>query len=226
MARLSRSKQDYLKALHALGAAAEPVGTSRLAERLLVSPPSVTHMLRRLAGEGLVVHAPRSGARLTARGRREAVETIRRHRILETFLVRVLGLDWAEVHEDAEILEHHVSDRVLEAIDRLSGHPVEDPHGHSIPDRRGRIRRRALAPLASLPRGARATVREIRDADGARLTRWKQAGIVPGAAVRVRVVQPLDDVIELEIAGRRHVTGIRALEGVMVEPAKETARGR
>src|SRR5438552_18978248 len=158
MTKLTRSNQDYLKALYVLGRGGEPVATSRLAARLAVSPPSVTHMLARLAGERLVTHAPRAGARLTATGRRQALQMVRRHRILETFLVRVLGLDWAEVHADAEVLEHHISDRVLEAIDRLVGHPHEDPHGHPIPDRSGRIRRRALAALTALPPGARAVV--------------------------------------------------------------------
>jgi DtxR family Mn-dependent transcriptional regulator len=226
MPRLSRSKQDYLKALHTLSAQGERVSTSRLAVQLAVSPPSVTHMLARLAHERLVTHAPRADARLTPKGEREALAMIRRHRILETFLVRVLGLDWSEVHEDAEILEHHISDRVLEAIDRLVGHPAEDPHGHPIPDRRGRLLHRALEPLASLPRGSRATVREIRDADVRRMTRWKQAGLVPGAEVRVREVHALDDVIELDVAGRRLVTGSRGLEGVMVEAAKERSRVR
>src|SRR5881397_1560484 len=101
-------------------------------------------MLARLAAERLVAHTPRAGASLTARGRRVALAMVRRHRILETFLVRVLGLDWSEVHADAEVLEHHISERVLAAIDRLIGHPHEDPHGHPIPDRAGRMRRRAL----------------------------------------------------------------------------------
>ena len=226
MRTLSRSKQDYLKALYALGPEGEAVVTSRLALRLAVSPPSVTHMLGRLAAQRLVTHAPRAGARLTAKGRREAVEMVRRHRILETFLVRVLGFDWSEVHDDAEILEHHISDRVLEAIDRLMGHPAEDPHGHPIPDCRGRVRRRELEPLSSLRRGARATVREIRDADGPRMARWKQTGLVPGAEVRVREVRALDDVFEIEVGGKRVVTGSEGLEGVMVESAKGGPRGR
>jgi DtxR family Mn-dependent transcriptional regulator len=227
MGQLSRSKQDYLKALYALGIQEAQVGTSRLAAQLSVSPPSVTDMLGRLAREGLVAHTPRGGARLTPKGAREAVTMIRRHRILETFLVRVLGLDWSDVHEDAEVLEHHISDRVLEAIDKLIGHPAEDPHGHPIPDRRGHIRRRrALAPLASLPSGALATVREIRDADRRRLTRWKEAGLVPGAEVRIREVRAVDDVIVLEVGGHRLVTGSRGLEGVMVEAGKESSHGR
>ena len=137
---LTRSKQDYLKALFALAPEGEVVGTSRLAARLKVSAPSVTNMLARLARERLVAHTPRAGARLTPRGRREALGMVRRHRIIETFLVIVLGLEGSEVHADAEILEHHVSDRVLAAIDRLAGHPVHDPHGRPIPDARGRMR--------------------------------------------------------------------------------------
>lgn len=225
MSALTRSKQDYLKALYVLDLGDAPVPTSRLAKQLGVSAPSVTNMLSRLAEERLVKHAPRAGARLTARGRREALEMVRRHRILETFLVRVLGLDWSEVHADAEILEHAISPRVLDAIDRLVGHPHEDPHGHPIPDREGRMRRRALMPLTGLARGSRAVVREIRDADGRRMARWKAAGLVPGARVWMREVRAMDDVFELDVAGRRLVTGSEGLEGVMVE-APGGAAGR
>jgi DtxR family Mn-dependent transcriptional regulator len=151
---------------------------------------------------------------------------VRRHRILETFLVQVLGLDWSEVHEDAEVLEHHISPRVLEAIDRLIGHPHEDPHGHPIPDRSGRMRRRRLVPLATLAPGGRAVVREIRDADGRRLLRWKAAGLVPGARVRMREVRGLDDVFVLEVAGRRVVAGSEGLEGILVETHGGAGRAR
>jgi DtxR family Mn-dependent transcriptional regulator len=225
MSALTRSRQDYLKALYVLDQGDAPVPTSRLAKQLGVSAPSVTNMLARLAEERLVKHAPRAGARLTARGRREALEMVRRHRILETFLVQVLGLDWSEVHADAEVLEHAISPRVLDAIDRLIGHPHEDPHGHPIPDREGRMRRRALMPLAGLARGSRAVVREIRDADGRRMARWKAAGLVPGARVWMREVRAMDDVFELDVAGRRLVTGSEGLEGVMVE-AQGGAAGR
>ncbi len=215
---LTRSKQDYLKALYALGPAGEPVPTSAIAGHLALSPPSVTNMLRRLAAERLVRHAPRAGARLTPRGRREALEIVRRHRLLETFLVRILGLDWSVVHADAEVLEHHISDRVLAAIDRLVGHPAEDPHGHPIPDARGRMRRRPLRPLSSLGLNARAVVRELRDQDRGRMARWKEVGLVPGSTVRVREVRRLDGVIVLDVGGRRMVTGSEGLEGVLVEP--------
>ena len=132
MPDLTRSKQDYLKALWALAPGGQAVATSRLAQQLEVSAPSVTNMLTRLAAEDLVAHAPRAGARLTPRGRRAALNIVRRHRILEAFLVRVLGFDWSEVHEDAEVLEHHVSDRVLEGRPARVVLPI-------APDRRGRI---------------------------------------------------------------------------------------
>lgn len=214
-----------MKALFFLEAGSAPVPTSRLAAQLQVSAPSVTNMVARLAADRLVTHSPRAGARLTAHGRREALRIVRRHRILETFLVRILGLDWAEVHEDAEVLEHHISDRVLEAIDRLIDHPAEDPHGHPIPDATGRLRHRALTSLAALPRGARAKVREIQDADGRRLARWKEIGLVPGAEVWVREVRAVEGITELEVAGRRHVTGSAALSGVKVEVAHGGSHG-
>jgi DtxR family Mn-dependent transcriptional regulator len=213
---LSRSRQDYLKALLQLAEQA-PVPVTALARHLGVSAPSVTNMLARLEGETLVSLHHRGAARLTTEGEREALRIVRRHRILETFLVRALGLDWSEVHEDADVLEHHVSDRVLDALDRFMQHPTEDPHGHPIPDARGRVPRRSLAPIGGLPAGTRAIVREIRDRDRARMTRWKQAGLVPGAELLVRAANREDDVFEIEIGGRRLVTGSEGLDGVLVQ---------
>ena len=214
---VSRSRQNYLKALLQLGGGG-PVPVSALARRLGVSAPSVTNMLARLAEERLVDLGPRGAARLTAAGERAASLVLRRHRLLETFLARVLALDWSEVHEEAEELEHHVSERVLDAIERCLDHPTEDPHGHPIPDRQGRLPRRALSPLAALPAGARARVREVRvGEDPARLTRWKRTGLVPGAQVRMLEAQPDVGVFTLEIAGRRVVSGREGLDGVMIE---------
>ena len=224
MNEASRARQDYVKALYSTGGPAGVVATSRLAARLGVSTPSATNMLRRLAADGLVRLVPGTGARLSAKGERLAIELVRRHRILETFLVQVLQLDWSEVHEDAEVLEHHISDRVLDAIDRLIGHPREDPHGHPIP-RGGRIAKRTLRPLASLDEGERATVREIRDDDRSRMKRWKQAGLVPGARVRMKGVDRLGDVFEMEVGGAPLVSGSEGLDGVWVEPHDESRRG-
>jgi len=214
---LSRSRQDYLKALYALAPDGQPVATSQLAKRLRVAAPSVTKMLARLADERLVHHAPRAGARLTPEGRRLALGLVRRHRIIECFLVDVLGLDWTQVHDDAEVLEHHISDRVLDAMHRLSGRPAEDPHGHPIPDEQGHLPRRRLVPLADLAIGGRATVREIGDAEPERLALWKRVGLVPGARVHVQEVRALEDVFEMDVDGRRLVTGSEGLDGVLVD---------
>jgi len=221
--KVSRSRQNYLKALLQLGVGSA-VSVSALARHLRVSAPSVTNMLARLAEERLVELGSRGAARLTAAGERAASLVLRRHRLLETFLERVLDLDWSEVHEDAEELEHHVSDRVVDALDRFMGRPSEDPHGHPIPDRHGRLARRALTPLAALPVGSRARVREVRGGeDGARLRRWKRSGLVPGAHVRMLESHPDEGVFTLEIGGRRLVSGREGLEGVMIERAP---RGR
>ncbi len=223
---LTVSRQDYLKALLALGGQAHVVGTSELALRLSVSPPSATNMLRRLAQDRLVALTPGTGARLSASGAREAMRVVRRHRLLETFLVERLGLDWSEAHEEAEVLEHAVSDRVLDALDRLMDHPSEDPHGHPIPDAAGRLERRRLLPAVRLAPGETGVVREIRDRDARRMARWKQAGLVPGARVRMRAAEREDDVFELEVAGRALVSGSEGLEGVLVEKRSEARAKR
>jgi DtxR family Mn-dependent transcriptional regulator len=215
--RLSGSREDYVKALYALGGVERVVGTRLLAQRVGVRPPSATLMLRRLARLRLVVLVPGVGARLGAKGRREALRLIRRHRILETFLVRVLGLDWSDCHEDAEILEHHVSDRVLDAIDRLLGTPAFDPHGHPIPDADGHVVVRELIPLEQLAVGVAATIAEIRDEDRGRMAHWEEAGLVPGARVRVRVHRPDDDVFVIDVSGNEIVTGSEGLRGVLVQ---------
>ena len=213
----SRSRENYLKALLQLGADA-PVPVSVLARHLRISAPSVTNMLARLRRERLVIVGLRGAARLSPVGQQAALQVLRRHRLLETFLVNVLELDWSEVHEDAEELEHHVSERVLDALDRFMGHPTEDPHGHPIPDRQGRLARRALAPLAALPTGSAAEVREVRGGDDrARMARWKQSGLVPGARVRMVQANADDGVFTLEIAGRRMVSGREGLDGIMIE---------
>ncbi len=222
---LSRSREDYLKALFELAGDGGSISTSRLAAYLGLAAPSVTNMMRRLAAEGLAEHAPRAGARLSARGHREALRIVRRHRMLETFLFRVLGLDLSEVHDDAEVLEHHVSERVLEAISRVMRHPREDPHGHPIPDARGRLPRRSLEPLHRLAPGRAGVVREIQDHDRRRTARWRQLGLLPGARVRMRAARLDDDVFEVEVNGRRVTVGSEGLAGILIERPREGRGG-
>ena len=129
----------------------------------------------------------------------------------------MLNLDWSEVHAEAEILEHHLSDRIVDAIDHALGHPIEDPHGHPIPDAEGRLRDRPLAPLGELPAGASATVREVHTADTAQLNRWKELGLVPGARCEMLERQELEDVMRLRVSGREVLTGSAGIVGVQIE---------
>jgi len=216
----SPAKEDYLKAIYYLGGETRRVGTADLAGRLDISRPSVTAMSKRLCAEGLVGHSPRKGVQLTAEGLRATMRVLRRHRLLETFLVEVLGIDWSEVHAEAEVLEHHVSERVLEAMDRILGHPHCDPHGQMIPDSEDRLPQRRLTPLGALSAGEQGTVGEVRGGDAARLRRWKELGLVPGAAVRMVKRQDLEDVMHLEVAGRPLATGREGVEGVFIEIAQ------
>ena len=182
----SSAREDYLKAIFHLGLEGTRATTSALAERLGVRDPSVSAMLKRLAADGLVHHIPRNGATLTDAGHRACLQVIRRHRLLETFLVEILGLDWSEVHDEAEVLEHHLSERIVDAMDHVLGHPGEDPHGRPIPDADGGLPVRDLLPLAEMREGERGTVREVRAEEAGRLQRWKQLGLVPGTRLHMR----------------------------------------
>ena len=134
-APLSRSVEDYLKAIHALNQQGEPAGTKRLARALDLQPGSVSGMVRRLAEGGLVIHERYRGARLTPDGRREALRVVRRHRIIESYLVGRLGYGWDDVHDEAERLEHAASDDLVDRMADALGNPEKDPHGAPIPTR-------------------------------------------------------------------------------------------
>ena len=151
----SRAVQDYLKAIHGLGGAERMVSPVELAARLQVRAASVTGMLKRLAEGGWIRYQSGRGARLTGLGTSEARRVIRRHRLMELFLTRVLGLDWSEVDAEAEALEHAISPRLEQAIAHYLGEPLEDPHGHPIPTREGALARRNLRPLHSFQVGQR-----------------------------------------------------------------------
>ena len=188
-----------------------------MAERLSVRKPSVSAMVRRLAQEGLVDLSPRQGVRLTRQGLELTMRVGRRHRLIEQFLVDVLNLDWSEVHAEAEVLEHHMSDRLVDAIDKVLGYPQEDPHGHPIPDADGNLRERDLAPLGELSTGEAATVRELRSDAPARLQRFKELGLVPGARVEMGTRQEMEDVMHIRIGDKTITTGSEGVAEVFVE---------
>jgi DtxR family Mn-dependent transcriptional regulator len=215
MANKSTAKvQDYLKAIHRLGGADKLVSPMDIASRLGVKAPSVTEMLKRLAEADWIVYESGRGARLTEQGLREARRVIRRHRLVELFLHRVLGLDWSEVDAEAEALEHAISPRLEQAVARFLGEPVEDPHGHPIPTEEGQIVQRDLRPLGAFRPGQRILIREVQDDNPERLRRWQELGLMPGATATVLSHQPLDDVYELEVNGTVIRLGSEGLAGV------------
>jgi DtxR family Mn-dependent transcriptional regulator len=215
----SRAVQDYLKAIHSLGGADKMVLPIDIVHRLAVRAPSVTGMLKRLAERGWIHYKPGHGAQLTEQGIAEARRVIRRHRLVELFLTRVLGLDWSEVDAEAEALEHAISPRLEQALASYLGEPVEDPHGHPIPTREGRLVQRQLQPLTEFRPGQRVVIREVQDDNPERLRRWQTQGLTPGAVVRILSYQPLDDVFEVQVNEQVVSLGSKALQGVRGEPA-------
>lgn len=183
--RLSRSVEDYLKAVYALDVRGETASTTALAEVLDVQPSSVTGMVKRLAEWGLLAHVPYRGAHLTESGRREALRVIRRHRIIETYLTEVLGYPWEEVHEEAERLEHAASDRLIAAMAAALGDPSHDPHGAPIPTVEGVVAPSTFDSLADVAVGAVVEVRAVDDKGASELRAMESIGLVPGVEARV-----------------------------------------
>ena len=218
----SRAVQDYLKAIHSLDGVERMVSPLAIAARLQVRAPSVTGMLKRLADGGWIEYEPGCGARLTVQGIAEARRVIRRHRLVELLLTRVLGLDWSEVDAEAEALEHAISPRLEQAIAAHLGEPLEDPHGHPIPTREGAIARRDLLPLNLFRAGQRALIREARDDSPERLRRWHTLGLTPGAVVRFLAHEPLDDLFQVQVGDRVISLGSEGLAGLLGEPIQES----
>jgi DtxR family Mn-dependent transcriptional regulator len=216
----SPAVQDYLKAIHQLGGGEQVVEPHRIVTALGVKAPSVTGMLKRLAEAGWIVYTPGDGAKLSPAGLAEALRVIRRHRLVELFLTRVLGLDWSEVDTEAEALEHAISPRLEQAIADHLGEPLEDPHGHPIPSRTGELRHRNLEQLSKFRDGQTVIIREAQDDNPARLRHWRDLGLVPGATVQIITFEELDDLFEVAVGDRVIRLGSEGLAGLRGELAK------
>lgn len=183
--RLSRSVEDYLKAVFSLTRGESPVSTSALSEHLAVQPGSVTGMVKRLAEMGLLEHVPYRGVLLTEAGSLEALRVLRRHRILETYLTERLGYSWEEVHQEAEGLEHTASDRLIEAMARALGDPTHDPHGAPIPTVEGEVAESSRQTLAEAALDTTCVIQSVRDDAAEELRAIEARGLLPGTEVRV-----------------------------------------
>lgn len=216
---LTRSQEDYLKALFLLHGDVRPVPTGDLAQRLGISSPSVSEMVTRLSAQGLVEHDRYRGQQLTREGRRVAVELVRHHRLLEMFLVRVLGYRWDEVHDEAERLEHVISERMEARIFELLGRPEIDPHGHAIPTLGGKVRSLSDRALSQCVAGEKVLVQGVSDDDPGRLRELERRGLLPGTRIEVVRISEYEAPLECRIKGRRVSIPLGLARAVFVEAA-------
>jgi len=214
--------EDYLKAILLAGQGEEGalVSMGQVAGRLKVAPGTVTAMMKTLADSGLVAYAPYSGVRLTAAGRQLATHVLRRHRLIELFLVERVGLDWSEVHAEAELLEHAVSDRVIERIDELLGHPSVDPHGDPIPTAAGEVEEPQFPNLLGCPLASPLRVARVTDQGGDFLRLVERSHLMPGSVLQVESRDEAADTVLLRLDGGQALAlGFRAASKILVEPA-------
>jgi DtxR family Mn-dependent transcriptional regulator len=212
----SSSVGDYLKAIWEVGGVGA-ASTKDVADRLSISSASVSNMFVRLRGMGLAEYERYQGASLTEAGREEALRLLRRHRLIETFLLEHLGYSWQEVHEEAERLEHVVSDVFTERLAELLGHPDYDPHGDPIPTRDGSLEPDDSFPLAAAAAGQRIRISRVGHKDAPTLAFLEGNGLVPGRVFEVKEVRALDGVVTVEgEAGESHALGESLARSIFV----------
>jgi DtxR family Mn-dependent transcriptional regulator len=214
----SSAIEDYAKAIYALERrGSEPVSTNALADRLGVTAGSASGMVKRLGELGLAEHRPYHGVSLTAEGRRVALEVMRHHRLLELYLVESLGVPWDRVHEEAEVLEHVLSEELEELIAAKLGDPTHDPHGDPIPTRDLEIEERPTHSLQSLTIGDRGTLTRVSDSDPEMLRFLNERGIAPGDALEVIDKQPFGGPLFVRFGENVHVLGGALAKAMRVE---------
>src|SRR2546423_1586337 len=196
---LTASVEDYLKAIYAIGKGTGAAATNEIAQRLDLALASVSGMVRRLADQGLLAYERYHGVKLTESGRRAALRTLRRHRVIEAYLAEALGYPWDRVHDEAERLEHAASDELIDRMATAIGEPATDPHGAPIPSRDGTLAEPPLIGLDGVEAGARVSVQRVGDRDPEQLRYLAELGITPGRTVHVLSRAPFDGPIELRV---------------------------
>jgi DtxR family Mn-dependent transcriptional regulator len=214
---ITEADQNYLKEIYSFELDHQQATTSELADRFGFSPATVTGMLKKLSHNGWVAYEPYQGVTLTDEGRKIALEVVRHHRLIETFLARALDIPWDRLHEEAEKLEHVLSDYLEARIDESLGFPTSDPHGSPIPALDGSISDAGRMRLASLRAGAEAEVVEVYDHDPELLARLEELGLYPGAKIDVEAVEPLDGLLTIKVGGNPVVVGQTTASHVFVK---------
>jgi DtxR family Mn-dependent transcriptional regulator len=223
----SSTVENYLKAIFTgesqLPAGQRLVPMGQLAAALTVAPGTATTMVKALSESGLVEYEPYNGVRLTSAGSRLAALVLRRHRLIELFLVQMMGMRWDEVHDEAEQLEHVVSDRLIERIDEMLGRPQVDPHGDPIPSREGELVRRELDTLLTCPLHTAVTVMRVTDQDAAFLRFIEGNSLKPGQSIQVVARDEVADSVRLKLPNDQSMTiGMRAASKLLVDVTKDS----
>lgn len=216
---LTISIQDYLKHIYELTENGESATTNALAKKLNISPPSVTGMVQKLASAkpALVEYQKHQGVTLTSEGRKAALEVIRHHRLLEAWLVQTLGYSWDEVHEEAERLEHVISEDFERRIAAAMGHPDRDPHGEMIPTEDLKMPLDDSIPLSALRPNQKGKVRRVNAQDADLLRYLEELGLVPGARLEVSGYSPFDHNLTIRVGRRTIVLGLNITAKIFVE---------
>ena len=217
--KLTISIQDYLKTIYELTENGENASTNALAHKMKISPPSVTGMIQKLASSkpALVEYQKHQGVTLTRDGRKAALEVIRHHRLLEAWLVQTLGYSWDEVHEEAERLEHVISEDFERRIATAMGHPTRDPHGELIPTEELVMPEDTSTPLSSLRPNQTGTVQYVKDADTELLRHLEDLGLIPDAEIEVKDYSPFDHNLTVKVGRKTTVLGLNITNKIYIE---------
>jgi DtxR family Mn-dependent transcriptional regulator len=223
---LTAPVEDYLKAIYTIGRGTGAAATNEIAQRLALAPASVSGMVRRLADQGLLAYERYHGVRLTESGRRAALRTLRRHRVIEAYLSEALGYPWDRVHAEAERLEHAASDELVDRMAATIGEPEVDPHGAPIPTKDGSVDETEYTSLADLAVGASGTVVRVADEDPEMLRYLEELSILPGKRITIKSRAPYDGPITLTSARHEVTIGPALAAHVLVAPLADRAAKR
>ena len=204
---LSQSIEDYLKAIYVLEAEGEAATTTSIASAMKVSSASVTNMLKKLAKMKLLNHESYKGATLTASGRKIALEVLRHHRLLELYLQEVMGYSWDEVHDEAEKLEHHISEQFEDRIAELLNHPTHDPHGDPIPTKDGVVPEMANISISDAQENTPYIIGRVRDQDPELLRYLEKKGIIPGVKIEILEKDPFKGPVKVLLEDKEQIIG-------------------
>jgi DtxR family Mn-dependent transcriptional regulator len=213
---LSQSIEDYLKTIYKLGSEGKNSSTTRIAKAMDVSSASATNMIKKLAKMGLVDYQSYKGAALTKTGQKIALEVIRHHRLLELYLMEMMGYSWDEVHDEAEKLEHHISEQFEDKIAELLDHPTHDPHGDPIPTKEGIMPKMKATPLTDAVEGHSYLVSRVKDQDPELLRYLKKVGLLPGVKVKINEKAPFKGPITLNVEENEQVIGYDMAKNIFI----------